>query len=130
MGEHGGDMAQILLVDDDAMVRETIRHILVAEDHDVASAQDGREAVEQFAAGNFDLVVTDIIMPEKDGIEIIKEFRQLRPDIRILAISGGGRIGNTDFLRIAEKLGAYAIIAKPFDPDEFVEKVNFCLKRP
>src|SRR5271168_11654 len=109
-------MAQILLVDDDPMVRETIQHILLAEDHEVTTAEDGREAVDRFAATNFDLVVTDIIMPEKDGIEIIKEMRQQRSDIRILAVSGGGRIGNTDFLRIAEKLGAYAIIAKPFDP--------------
>src|SRR5262249_42406548 len=122
-------MAQILLVDDDPMVRETIRHILTAEEHEVTIAQDGRKAIEAFGKTRFDLVVTDIIMPEKDGIEVITELRHLQPDVRILAISGGGRIGNTDFLRIAEKLGAFAVIAKPFDPDEFVERISVCLKR-
>ena len=122
-------MARILLVDDDPMVRETIRHILAAEAHEVTIAQDGRVALNLFEKSAFDLVVTDIIMPERDGIEVITEMRQRQPDVRILAISGGGRIGNTDFLKIAGKLGAHAVIAKPFDPDEFVEKVAACLKR-
>src|ERR1700686_4301707 len=114
-------MARILLVDDDPMVRETIRHILVADAHDVAIAPDGKTALELFRKSYFDLVVTDIIMPEKDGIEVIKEMREMRGTARILAISGGGRIGNTDFLKIAEKLGADAVVAKPFDPDDFIE---------
>jgi len=67
-------------------------------------------------------------MPEKDGIEIITELRRTRPGVRILAISGGGRIGNTDFLRIAERLGAAGAVAKPFDPDELAEKIASCLK--
>src|SRR5882724_6422130 len=99
-------MARILLIDDDPMVRHTIRHILIAEGHDVTIAQEGKTALELFRSSFFDLVVTDIIMPEKDGIEIIKEMRGMRGTVRILAISGGGRIGNTDFLKIAEKLGA------------------------
>jgi CheY-like chemotaxis protein len=122
-------MAKILLVDDDPMVRETIQHILVAEDHAVTTAEDGRRAVEVFKHAKFDLVITDIIMPEKDGIEIITELRRLQPGVRILAISGGGRIGNTDFLRIAERLGASATIAKPFDPDELIEKIADCLRK-
>jgi DNA-binding response OmpR family regulator len=122
-------MPMILIVDDDPMVRETIKHILISEDYEVAIAQDGRQAVDVFRKSPVDLVVTDIIMPEKDGIEVIKEIRALQQDVRVLAISGGGRIGNTDFLKIAEKLGAFAVLAKPFDPDEFIEKVKFCLKR-
>jgi CheY-like chemotaxis protein len=121
-------MAKILLVDDDPMVRETVRQILIADDHLVTLAEDGRKAVEIFRNAEFDLVITDIIMPEKDGIEIITELRRTRPAVRILAISGGGRMGNTDFLRIAERLGATAAVAKPFDPDELIEKVASCLK--
>jgi DNA-binding response OmpR family regulator len=121
-------MARILLVDDDAIVRETIQYVLLAEPHDVAVAQDGRTALDLFRQSFFDLVITDIIMPEKDGIEIIREMREMRGTIRILAISGGGRIGNTDFLRIAEKLGADAVVAKPFDPDDLIERIDFCLR--
>ena len=117
----------ILLVDDDVMVRETVKHILLSAAHDVVLAQDGKRALEAFAKSRFDLVVTDIIMPEKDGIEVIAEMRRLKPQVRILAISGGGRIGNTDFLQIAEKIGAAATIAKPFDPDDFLVKVDQCL---
>jgi len=121
-------MARILLIDDDPMVRHTIRHILIAEGHDVTIAQEGKTALELFRSSFFDLVVTDIIMPEKDGIEIIKEMRGMRGTVRILAISGGGRIGNTDFLKIAEKLGADAVIAKPFDPDDLIQRIDFCLQ--
>ena len=120
-------MAMILLVDDDVMVRETVKHILLSAAHDVVIAQDGKRALEIFSKSRFDLVITDIIMPEKDGIEVIAEMRRLKPEVRILAISGGGRIGNTDFLQIAEKIGAAATIAKPFDPDDFLVKVDQCL---
>jgi DNA-binding response OmpR family regulator len=121
-------MARILLIDDDAMVRDTIRHILIAEAHDVTIAEDGNSALHLFRKSSFDLVITDIMMPEKDGIEIIREMRAIRAGTRILAISGGGRIGNTDFLKIAERLGANAVVAKPFDPDELVERIGFCLR--
>jgi DNA-binding response OmpR family regulator len=120
-------MALILLIDDDVMVRETVKQILMSGAHDVIIAQDGRKGMEIFRKSRFDLVITDIIMPEKDGIEVIAEMRSQRPDVKILAVSGGGRIGNTDFLQIAGKLGANAVIAKPFDPDEFAAKVESCL---
>ena len=74
-----------------------------------------------------DLVITDIIMPDQEGIQTITEMRAAKPDAKIIAISGGGRIGNTDFLKIAQVLGAMAVIPKPFDLDELMMTVRDCL---
>jgi DNA-binding NtrC family response regulator len=74
-----------------------------------------------------DLVITDIIMPDQEGIQTITEIRAAKPDAKIIAISGGGRIGNTDFLQIARQLGAMDVVAKPFDPDFLLAVVENCL---
>ncbi|MCH8237326.1 MAG: response regulator [Proteobacteria bacterium] len=75
----------------------------------------------------FDLVITDIIMPEKEGVETIVELKQLHPSLKIIAISGGGRTRNMDFLKLAKQFGADSILAKPFSEDELMEHVNACL---
>ncbi len=120
-------MTTILVIDDDVIVRETIIQILEDCGYRVVSAEDGERALAKFRAERPDLVITDIIMPEKDGMQTIAEIRVERPDVKIIAISGGGRIGNADFLRIARNLGAMDIIPKPFDPDELVSRVGRCL---
>ena len=74
-----------------------------------------------------DVVITDIIMPDQEGIETIRNIRRLRPDARIIAMSGGGRIGNIDFLSAAALFGAREILAKPFEPRELIERVSRCL---
>src|SRR3984893_6501587 len=73
------------------------------------------------------LVITDIIMPDQEGIQTITEMRAAKPDAKIIAISGNGRIGNTDFLQIARHLGAMDIIPKPFDADFLLAIVDSCL---
>jgi DNA-binding NtrC family response regulator len=73
------------------------------------------------------LVITDIIMPDQEGIQTIAEMRKERPDAKIIAISGGGRVGNIDFLKIAQHIGAVDAIAKPFDPDDLLRRVRSCL---
>jgi DNA-binding response OmpR family regulator len=120
-------MTDILVADDDHVVRETVRQILEEAGYDVRCAADGVEALVKFREKCPDLVITDIIMPEKEGIQTILELRGEWPQGKILAISGGGRIGNADFLRMALSLGANAILAKPFDPDELLAKVEECL---
>jgi CheY-like chemotaxis protein len=120
-------MAKILVIDDDDVVRETIVQMLEENGHAVISAEDGRRGVIAYLAERPDLVVTDIIMPEKEGIQTIMEIRAERPNAKIIAMSGGGRIGNTDFLKIARQLGASDVIAKPFDPDDFIRRVARCL---
>jgi CheY-like chemotaxis protein len=120
-------MAKILVIDDDVIVRETIIQILEDRGYQVVSAEDGKRGIASFRSEKPDLVITDIIMPEKEGIQTITEIRRERPDAKVIAISGGGRIGNTDFLKIAQKLGASDVIAKPFDPDDFLTRVSRCL---
>jgi len=93
----------------------------------VPIASDGVRGLRMFRSEQPDLVITDIIMPEKEGIETIREIRGDCPDAKIIAISGGGRIGNMDFLKVAEKVGASEIIAKPFDPTGLGNIVSRCL---
>jgi CheY-like chemotaxis protein len=120
-------MHKILVIDDNIAVRNTIVHMLQAEGYEVVSAEDGRRGLAVFRSAKPDLVVTDIIMPEKEGIETIRDIRDVSPKAKIIAMSGGGRIGNTDFLTIARALGASEVIAKPLDPDDFLEVVSRCL---
>jgi CheY-like chemotaxis protein len=120
-------MPKILIIDDDAIVRQTLTKILGDAGYEVATAEDGLRGMAMFRSEQPDLVITDIIMPEQEGIQTIGEIRAAKPDAKIIAISGGGRIGNTDFLKIAQALGAMAVIPKPFDPDELLALVENCL---
>ena len=93
----------------------------------VLSAEDGLRGMAMFRSERPDLVITDIIMPEQEGIQTIAEMRKAKPDAKIIVISGSGRIGNIDFLRIAQHLGASDAIAKPFDRDDLLKRVRHCL---
>src|ERR1700693_779947 len=100
---------KVLVIDDDPVARMTVRAILEDEGYSVTCAEDGRRGLEAFRKLRPDLVVTDIVMPEKEGIETILELRSIWPRGPIIAISGGGRTGNTDYLRLAQGMGANAI---------------------
>lgn len=116
-------MARILLIDDDETVRYALKQVEERAGHQVEEASDGQVGVEKFEVHKPDLVITDIIMPNQEGIETIIKLRRLAPEVVIIAMSGGGRTGNRDFLTMAEKLGAAKVIAKPFRPKELVEAV-------
>jgi len=116
-------MAKILVIDDDRMVRDTLKIILVAAGHEVMLTEDGNRGMQAFSTFTPDLVITDILMPEKEGMETIRDLRQLQPDIPIIAISGGGRVGNMSFLRVAERFGANRTITKPFEPEHIVATI-------
>jgi CheY-like chemotaxis protein len=120
-------MPKILLIDDDPLVRRVISRILKYEGYELLLADDGRRGLELFRSEQPELVITDIIMPGKEGIETIQEIRAISPDAKIIAISGGGRIGNTDYLSIAEKFGAREVLSKPFEPAQLTDSILRCL---
>jgi len=120
-------MAAILVIDDEPLVRSTIRFGLERAGHRVAEAPDGRVGKEMFERQRYDLVITDIIMPEEEGIATIRALKRRDPGIKILAISGGGRSANSDFLEAAAKLGADATLPKPFTAEELLGTVNALL---
>lgn len=114
---------RILLVDDDDLSRGTIHQMLERAGHRVTSTASGSEALALFRADRPDLVVTDLIMPDTDGLELIQELRKLDPSARILAISGGGRVNANEYLTVARKFGAAAILAKPFSNQELKDAI-------
>jgi len=120
-------MSKILVIDDKELVRYTLREYLQDAGHEVIEAENGEEGLVEFDAGGFELVITDILMPKKEGIETIIEMKRRAPGQKIIAISGGGRRQNTDFLRMARELGADDILEKPFTRDDLVQCVDGCL---
>lgn len=120
-------MATVLIIDDEELVRFTLRQILAADGHEVTEARNGAEGYRMYLAQAVDVVVTDIIMPEQEGIETIIKLRSHNPDVKIIAISGGGRRKNMDFLKVAEKIGADVVLAKPFSMEELQGAVRACL---
>lgn len=116
--------AKILVVDDDKLVRESIADVLQSAGHAVVLAANGEEGLDALGREAVDLVVLDILMPKREGIETILEIRKSRKTLPVLAISGGDVTGWTDILRIAKTLGASETLAKPFMVSEFVERVS------
>ena len=115
--------AHILLIEDDPDVLHAIEILLSNLGYKVETARNGREGLKKFRANAPDLVLTDIIMPEVEGIETIIAMRQLRPDAKIVAMSGGGPMNRESLLDMTVKLGATRSLAKPFDYDELVQVI-------
>jgi CheY-like chemotaxis protein len=116
-------MARILLIDNEAQSREIMRHALVDANHEVLEAEHGRQGMALLQAQRFDLVITEMLMPEVDGVEVIRSVRTLCPDAKIIALSRTGRASPYLYLTIAAKLGAHKVLAKPFQPTELLETV-------
>jgi DNA-binding response OmpR family regulator len=118
-------MKRILLIDDDSEVRRFLRVALERAGYEVLDADNGRSGVELFRRTPADLVVTDIFMPEKEGIETIRELRGEFPEMKILAISGGiPGLDPEHYLSMARKLGADASLEKPFSQKQLLESIN------
>lgn len=117
-------MRTILVIDDDPIMRETIRDILQVEEYNVVLASNGKEGMAHLEVLEIDMILTDVLMPEKDGIEVIMEAKRKYPNIKILAISGGGFISARNYLKMARDLGANASVMKPFDIDDLLQNVN------
>lgn len=123
-------MAHILLIEDEPQVRGLLRETLEQEGHEVVECKDGTEGLSHYKKGLIDLVILDVILPEKDGFETLTELRQQDPQANVLAISGGFSPGAVNVLHIAQRLGAREILAKPFELKNFLAVVKKLLSDP
>lgn len=122
------NMAKILLIDDEPDLLAAMAEILRRASHEVTPVSDGRLVLQEFNESEFDLVVTDIIMPGVEGLEILKHLREQNPEFKAIAISGGGRIEPSFHLRLARQLGARETLQKPFKLQTLVEAVERTLE--
>jgi CheY-like chemotaxis protein len=127
-------MARILVIDDDDLVRRTVETMLRMADHEVALAVDGADGLRQFQQRPFDLVIADIFMPNKEGLETVRDLRRITPHTPIITMTGSfpgahrsGELGNVDYLRIAGAFGATRTINKPFSHRDLLALVDECL---
>ena len=114
-------MARILVIDDDPEIRDSVEETLVAAAHEVLTASNGKDGIQLCRAHPPDLVITDLLMPEKDGLEIIQELRSRSPRLKIIAMSGAP--SDWKVLEMAKKLGAQETLTKPFLAQEMVDAV-------
>ncbi len=117
-------MANILIIDDEYQMRDILRQKLERLGHKVMEAADGKVGIKLQEKTPFDLVITDLIMPEKEGIETIKILRHNYPKLKIIAYSGGGRTAPEGFLEMASILGADRTLEKPFDLKEIIAIID------
>ena len=120
-------MAKILVFDDEPSILLMLKKMLEKAGHEVDLALNGRDGIALFEKNRPDLVITDIIMPQKEGLETILELRKMYPDLKIIAISGGGRIGPDEYLPSAKIFGANMIFQKPLVQKEFMQAVSLLL---
>jgi len=117
-------MARILVIDDDEATRRVLKLLLERAGYDVTDAADGAAGVRSYREQPADVVLTDILMPGKEGLETIRELKHDYPDVKIVAMSGGGHTGNMDFLILAERLGADRVLSKPIDRQELLQTMS------
>jgi CheY-like chemotaxis protein len=121
-------MARILIIDDDKMVLNMLRQVLEGAQHTVMEASDGVVAMRLWRQQSADLIITDILMPEKDGLEVIREMRRECPTVKVIALSGGSRKVHFDALDVAKRFGALATLEKPFELKDLLASVDTVLK--
>ena len=121
-------MARILVADDEDALRELMQLMLVRMGHEVTVARNGKEVVSECERRLPDLVLTDLVMPEREGLETIEILRRRWPQVRIVAVSGGARMNAGDLLKIAKLMGARQVLAKPFSHQELELAIEAALR--
>jgi DNA-binding response OmpR family regulator len=121
-------MASILLVEDDDQLRTMLKDLLMRSGYEVSEAPDGRRVCDMHQQQRFDLVITDLVMPDIEGLALIMELRCIDQDVRIIAMSGARQGRAKEYLRIAQKLGAQLTLVKPFGDQEFLKAVCLALE--
>ena len=117
-------MAKILLIEDDEQFLQLLELLLGSAGHQVTGARDGKEGMKSLKDKHFDLIITDIFMPEQDGLAVITDLGHKEAKPKIIAISGGGKLGTYQYLKHAKMLGADATLAKPFETHELLDLVD------
>lgn len=117
-------MSGILIVEDDKDLREMLKTSLLRMKYVVIEASNGKEALTHFKPSITDMVITDLIMPEEDGLKVIMKIRERKPSVKIIAISGGGKAGPGNYLDLAKALGADEIFSKPFSINDLINKIR------
>lgn len=121
-------MADILVIDDNPEFRDILRQHLEGNGHRVSLAENGERGLDLLEKGRFDIVLTDILMPQRDGVEVLRETKRRWPGLPVIAISGGGWIAATELLGMAERLGADQVLQKPVRRDDLINAVNEALR--
>ena len=121
-------MPGVLIVEDDNELREMLKISLTRRRITVLEATNGKEAIAHFKPSVTDLIVTDLIMPEEDGLKVIMTLRAMKPSLKVIAISGGGKAGPGSYLNMAKVLGADAVYSKPFSINDLISKIEELLK--
>ncbi len=118
-------MVRILLIEDEQQVRKLLQEVLEQNGHEVIECSNGIEGIRQYKQSLFNLVILDVLLPDKNGFEILNELKQHHSQVNVLAISGGFASDTDDnVLHIAQRLGANKVLAKPFDLTDFLAVVN------
>ena len=120
-------MATILVIEDNSEIRNVLCVMLEKAGHEVREALNGEEGIEKYREWRADLVMTDLFMPKKAGIETISELMEINPEVKIVAMTAHGTVEQYDFLRVAEALGAVATMDKPFSNKELLDTVEAAL---
>jgi CheY-like chemotaxis protein len=120
-------MAKILLADDSVELTRLLHRALTAAGHEVTVVHDGKDAIEQMSRDVYDLLITDIVMPDLGGLDVLRRLRKSAPGTRIIAMSGGGRGSSEQYLELAASFGAVATLAKPFPLDALTAAVTKAL---
>lgn len=118
---------RVLVIEDDPQLLKLYQKKLTTEGFEISLATNGKEGIELYRRERPDLVVTDIVMPEKEGLEMIRELKQEFPDVKIIAVSGGGRNDPTAYLKVAGHIGAKRTFAKPIDWQELFQEMSALL---
>ena len=118
----------VLLVDDDDLFRGMLNELLTGEEFEVREASDGRQRIKLYVEQSTDIVITDLVMPGKEGLEMIVEMKRLHAGIKIIAMSGGGRGSSQNYLKMAKAFGAQIVLAKPFSHREILEAISQVLE--
>lgn len=119
---------KILIIDDEELMRLMLIELFKSNGLDADGASNGIDGIEMLYKEKYDLVITDLVMPEKEGVETIKDIKETFPGIKIVAMSGGGRLDGTDYLELATALGADRAFHKPFDRKELITEVKTLLQ--